>query len=192
MRNPERHLSPEAARGQSGMTMVIILGLLIVLTIMGSVAVHTVRGEVGHTGRDSNHARAQLVAESALNWAISALQQEKPNVLAFSAATHASNGKDKLPENLQNGISNNRKLHTFDMTPIYPGPVTEDEDGWIHQATLDNKVSLTGSSDEELAFKIWFPNDSTIRVSGKGIVMGVSAEVEMTGNLKYDASPLLK
>ncbi len=192
MRANGMELSRKAARGQSGMAMVIILGLLIVLTIMGSVAVFSVRGEVGHTGRDSNHARAQLVAESALNWAISALQKEKPNVLAYTAATHASNGKDKLPDNLANGASNNRKLHTDDMVPIYPGHVQIDEDGWIYQQTLDNKVSLTGVSDETLAFKIWFPNDTTIRLSGRGTVSGVSAEVEMTGNLLFDASPVLK
>lgn len=184
------NLRPDAAREQAGFTMVIILGLLMVLTIMGSLAVMSVRGDVGHTGRDSNHARAQLVAESALNWAISALQKEKGNVLAFSAATHASNGTDGLPDYLQNGFTNNRKLHSWDMIPIYPGKVLEDEEGWITQATLDNKVSLTSASDESIAFKVWFPNDSTIRVSGKGTVSGVMAQVEMTGTMKYSDAVL--
>jgi Tfp pilus assembly protein PilX len=190
MENRERILTPAAARDQAGFTMVIILGLLMVLTVMGSVALYSVRGEVGHTGRDSNHSRAQLVAESALNWAISALQKEKGNVLAFSAATHASNGSDPLPDFLQNGTTNNRKLHSWDLTPIYPGSVKQDQEGWITQETLDNKVSLTGSGEESIAFKVWFPNDSTIRVSGRGMVNGVSAEVEMTGNMQYSDAEL--
>lgn len=190
METRNARIRPDAARGQAGFTMVIILGLLMVLTVMGSVAVYSVRGDMGHTGRDSNHGRAQLVAESALNWAISSLQNEKGNVMAFSAATHASNGKDPLPDYLQNGEINNRKLHTWDMVKIYPGDVRQTEDGWITQATLDNQVSLTSASDEEIAFKIWFPNDSTIRVSGKGTVNGVMAQVEMTGTMKYSSAEI--
>jgi Tfp pilus assembly protein PilX len=180
-----------SANRQSGFTMVIILGLLMVLTIMGGVAVHSVRGEVGHAGRDSNHARAQLVAESALNWAISALQKDKPNVLAFTAATHASNGTDRLPEYLENGVLNNRKLHTSDMTALYPTAPYEDKDGWITETTEDPRYSLTGATQEAIAFKIWYPDDSTIRVSGKGSVNGVESQVEMTGNLHYSSSPVL-
>jgi Tfp pilus assembly protein PilX len=176
---------------QSGFAMVIILMLLMVLTVMGSVAVYSVRGEVRHTGRDSNHAQAQLVAESAINWALSALSQEKPGVLAYTAATHAGNGTDKLPDYLENGENNNRRLHTWDVVPIYPGvKILNDAAGWITQQTMDNKLTLTGISDETIMFKIWFPNDSTIRVSGKGIVDGISSQVEMTGTMKYAPAEL--
>jgi Tfp pilus assembly protein PilX len=176
--------------GQSGFTMVIILLLLIVLTIMGSVAVYSVRGEVTHTGRDSNHARAQLLAESAINWGLGALSVEKPNVLTFTAATHAGNGTDILPEKLENGMLNNRKLHTSDVTPIYGTPVQSDKEGWIYQSTEDKNNSLTGASSESIAFKVWFPTDSTIRISGRGMVQGISSQVEMTGSLKYAGATL--
>jgi Tfp pilus assembly protein PilX len=175
---------------QSGFAMVIILGLLMVLTIMGSVAVHSVRGEVSHTGRESNHARAQMVAESAINWSLGVLAIARPNTLAFTAATHASNGTDLLPDNLENGVTNNRKLHPSEVIPIYPTQVKADNDGWIYQETLDNKVSLTGATSESIAFKVWFPNDSTIRISGKGMVLGITSQVEMTGTLKYAAAVL--
>ncbi|MDB5104390.1 MAG: hypothetical protein JWP91_2079 [Fibrobacteres bacterium] len=182
---------PEIHRSQSGFAMVIILMLLMVLTVMGSIAVYSVRGEVSHTGRDSNHAQAQLVAESAINWALSALAKEKPNVLAYTAATHAGNGTEILPETLENGQPNNRKLHTYDLTPIYPNvKVNADEEGWIYQQAVDNKTSLSGTSDETIAFKVWFPNDSTIRVTGKGVVGGVTSRVEMTGTMKYAAAEL--
>ncbi|GEM_PF-6683360 len=181
----------EGKRAQSGFAMVIILMLLMVLTVMGSIAVYSVRGEVSHTGRDANHAQAQLVAESAINWALSALSVEKGNVLAYTAATHAGNGTDKLPDYLENGGVNNRKLHSWDLVPIYNGvSVGIDQDGWIYQQTLDNKLSLTGLSDEYIAFKVWFPSDSTIRVSGKGVVAGVSSQVEMTGTMKYAPASL--
>ncbi|MDB5049068.1 MAG: hypothetical protein JWO30_2139 [Fibrobacteres bacterium] len=175
---------------QAGFAMVIILGLLMVLTIMGSLAVYSVRGEVTHTGRDANHSKAQLVAESAINWALGALAKERPNVLAFTAATHAGNGTEQLPDNLENGETNNRKLHTGDVTPIYSTKVRADHDGWIYQETDDSKMSLTGATSESIAFKVWFPNDSTIRVSGKGTVQGISSQVEMTGTLKYDPATL--
>jgi Tfp pilus assembly protein PilX len=178
-------------RPQSGFAMVVILMLLMVLTVMGSIAVYSVRGDVSHTGRDSNHAKAQMVAESAINWGLSALAKEKPSVLAFTAATHASNGIDKLPEYLENGVINNRKLHTWDVTPIYEGVTVEiDEEGWISQETISSNLSLTGSSSEYIAFKVWFPNDSTIRVSGKGLVQEIASQIEMTGTLKYGAALL--
>lgn len=170
--------------------MAIILMLLMVLTIMGSVAVYSVRGEVKHSGRDSNHARAQLVAESAINWSLAALAVERPNVLAFTAATHAGNGIDKLPEKLENGDLNNRKLHAADVTPIYGTTVILNKEGWIYEETSDAGKSLTGASSESMAFRIWFPNDSTIRVSGKGTVQGISSQVEMTGTLQYSAADL--
>ena len=179
-----------SANRQSGFTMVIILGLLMVLTIMGGVAVHSVRGEVGHAGRDSNHARAQLVAESALNWAISALQKDKPNVLAFTAATHASNGTDRLPEYLENGVLNNRKLHTSDMTALYPTAPYEDKDGWITETTEDPRYSLTGATQEAIAFKIWYPDDSTLRIQGRGDVDGSSADVDLVSRIRDIAIPM--
>lgn len=171
--------------------MVIILMLLMVLTVMGSIAVYTVRGDVTHSGRSSNHARAQMVAESAINWGLSALANEKPNVLTFTAATHASNGTDQLPEYLENGEINNRKLHTWDVTPLYGGiDVKIDKEGWISQEAKSSGQSLTGSTSEYIAFKVWFPNDSTIRVSGKGLVQEVASQIEMTGTLKYRAALL--
>lgn len=176
-------------RSQSGFAMVIILMLLMVLTIMGSIAVYTVRGDVSHSGRDSNHARAQMVAESSINWALAALGKERPEVLTFTAATHASNGLDKLPDMLENGGMNNRKLHSWDVTPIYPGvSVSIDKDGWISQKTTDPSKALSGAASEYIAFKVWYPNDSTIRVSAKGKVLEINSQIEMTGTMKYGAT----
>jgi Tfp pilus assembly protein PilX len=174
-------------RAQSGFAMAIILMLLIVLTVMGSIAVYSVKGEVRHSGRNSDHIRAQMVAESAINWALSGLQHERTDVLPFTAATHAANGADQLPDFMENGKINPRKLHTWDMVKVYPSQeIKIDTGGWISQSTLDANASLTGANDETLAFKIWFPTDSTIRVSGQGTVDGVSSQVEMTGTMKYD------
>jgi hypothetical protein len=47
-----------------------------------------------------------------------------------------------------------------------------------------------GASSEYIAFKVWFPNDSTIRVSGKGLVQEIASQIEMTGTLKYGAALL--
>jgi VCBS repeat-containing protein len=177
----------KAAKGisEAGFAMAIILLLLVVLTVMGSVAVYMVKGEVHHTGQDASHVKAQFVAESAINWALGALSIDRPGVLAYTAATHAGNGKETLPDQLENGETNPRKLHTWDVPKVYPGTVYIDEDGWIYERTQDASNSLSGSGDESLAFKIWYPNDSTIRVSGKGTVQGVSSQVEMTGTLNY-------
>lgn len=171
---------------QGGFAMVIILMLVMVLTVMGSIAVYRVKGEVRHTGRDTNHARAQLVAESAINWSLGALAVDRPEVLPFTAATHASNGADPLPDYLENGASNPRKLHSWDVTKLYGTNVQIDTAGWIYEESVDPGTSITGADDEIIAFKIWFPSDSTIRVSGKGTVDGVTSQVEMTGNLKYN------
>lgn len=170
---------------QRGYTIAIVLVIMLVLLSVGSVSMLKVRGETRHTTRDILQTKAEVVAESAVNWAISGLAVARPTVLAYTAATHSNDGVQKLPDYLENNEVNPRKLHTWDMAGIYGSSVQMDAAGWIYQRTTSPSASLTRSRDETIAFKVWFPNDSTIRVTGRGLVQGVEAQVEMTGKLVY-------
>lgn len=173
--------------GQGGYALAAALIFMVVLVMVGSVSMLKVRGELRHTTRDILQTKAQAVAESAVNWAISALSQDRPGVLAYTAATHANDGVQPLADYLQNNEINPRKLHAWDVAGVYGGAAAIDRDGWIFQRTLSPAASLTRSREEVIAFRVWFPNDSTIRVTGRGEVQGVQAQVEMTGKLVYRA-----
>ena len=172
-------------QNQRGYTIAIILIVMLVLLSVGSVSMYKVRGDTRHTTRDILQTKAESVAESAVSWAISGLAVDRPTVLAYTAATHSNDGVLPLPNYLQNSEVNPRKLHAWEMSSIYGGQVLTDNAGWIYQRTTTVSVSLTRSKDETISFRVWFPNDSTLRVTGKGKVQGVEAQVEMTGKLVY-------
>lgn len=160
---------------------------MVVLTLLGTTAIRTVRGEITHTGKDIYHIKAQFVAKSAINWALGFLANDRPGIsLANTACTHASNATDKMPDLLPNGANNPRKIHANEVPVVYPGGVvTIDANGWITQSTTSTSLSFSGTNSETMAFKVWYPTDSTMRVSGKATVKGVSAQIEMTGTLKF-------
>ena len=160
---------------------------MVVLTLLGTTAIRTVKGEIKHTGQDIYHIKAQFVAKSAINWALGFLANDRPGIsLANTAATHSFNGTELMPDNLPNGTSNPRKIHATDVPVVYPGSaVTIDANGWITSSTTSTSLSYSGTNSESMAFKVWYPTDSTMRVSGKATVKGVSAQIEMTGGLKF-------
>lgn len=53
----------------------------------------------------------------------------------------------------------------------------------------DPSKSEHGGGAENLAFKVWYPDDSTLRITGKADVDGATAQLDMVSNLKEVAVP---
>ena len=180
MSQPNR---PRAEHSQAGFTMAVILFMAVALTLVVTLAVHRVKGEVHSTGRDLRHIKAKAVAESAINWAQQALANPKDaSQGTFMVATLDSTGKKALPDKLE-GKPNPAKLQPNALVQVYAGETVEAKDGWISHTTKSSKKSLTDSDSETMSFKIWYPDSKTLRITGKGVVEGVQAQVEMTGQL---------
>ena len=65
-----------------------------------------------------------------------------------------------------------------------------DKNGWIYQSTHGREASISNSMSETLAFKIWYPDDSTLRIQGRGDVDGSSADVDLVSRIRDIAIPM--
>ena len=49
---------------------------------------------------------------------------------------------------------------------------------------------FSGGGVETISFKAWYPDDSTLRITGRGMVKGTQAELELRSELKPAYLPL--
>ena len=161
-----------------------------ILAVTGSVVIRNVRTDITHSGRDLDRVRAEFAAESAIQWALAELARPRPGELPFSRATHGADGSAQLPEKLENGKANPRKLRPADIAAFPNATTALDRDGWMVQRIPSRSSSITGGADEALSFKIWYPDDSTLRITGRGSVEGTGAEMDLVSVLREVAVPL--
>ena len=173
---------------QKGFAMVTILGIMVVLSILGAMVYRNVITGITHSGKDARRVRAEFAAESAVQWALAELSRPRQGNLPYTLATNNPDGitpmakeADKyLPE--QEGDT--RKFAQSDLAEFPHAQMGVNDDGWMYKSTNSPEIGISGGSKENLAFKVWYPNDTTLRITGRANVDGVSAELDLVGILK--------
>jgi type II secretory pathway pseudopilin PulG len=179
---------------QAGFTLAVVLGFIAVLGILGVVAVRSVRTDITHSARDSRRIRAELAAESAAQWALLELSRRRAGCFPFTLATHDRDGVHRM-SNAPSGPGSERytgpwPLAARDLTPFPDAQISLDDDGWAVMRSTVHGRNLSAGNDEELAFKAWYPNDTTLRVTGRARVDGSQAHIEVMSILKQTPQPL--
>jgi Tfp pilus assembly protein PilX len=171
-------------RVQQGYTLAIVLGLFTVLTLLGTIAFQNTRTDMVYTARTKKNMRAALVAESAVNWALSELRRTRGDWVPYSKATHDPSGTTALSDNVS-GYVQGRKLRATEVFAIYPsGSPAVDGNGWIYQSTSNTSNSISGVVPEKMSFKVWYPPTpvNTVRIAARGISGTDTSIVEFIGN----------
>jgi type II secretory pathway pseudopilin PulG len=168
---------------QSGFAMASILFVIIVISILGGAALYNVRSDIRYTGLELDRERAHLLAQSAVDWAVREAGKPRNGELPFTKSTHSNTGMDSLPSKLDNGKDNNRKLLISDIDGVFPSDIFFDASGNVKQTNASMHSSLTGAASETISFKIWYPNDTTIRIQGFGSADGAVSKVDFKGTL---------
>jgi Tfp pilus assembly protein PilX len=164
--------------------MATVLLIMVILGVLGSVVYTSVHTDITHSGKDLNRVRADFAAESAVQWGLAELGRDRPGHMAFTQATHSSDGKSPLPDKLGSGEANPQKFVPSEMASFPDAKTGRDKQGWIFENTVSAAKSISRGSQETLAFKAWYPDDSTLRITGRGTVNGVSAEMEFISHMK--------
>lgn len=182
------------ASRQGGFTLAAVLGLIAVLGIMGTVVVRSVGTDIAHAGRDSRRIRAELAAESAAQWGLLELSRRRSGKFPFTLATHDRDGAKRMGQ-APTGPGSDRytgpwPLAASDLVAFPGASVSLDKDGWavMRNGAADRNVS--GGDEEELSFKAWYPDDSTLRVTGRARVDGHQARIEVMSALRQTPQAL--
>lgn len=178
---------------EKGFTLAAVLGLITVLGIMGTIVVRSVRTDIVHTGKDSRRVRAELAAESAAQWGMLELSRRRPGRFPFTLATHAGDGKAILRAPTGPGselYAGPWPLTARDLTPFPGATISVDRDGWAVMRSTAPAANISGGDEEELAFKAWFVDDSTLRVTGRAKVDGSQARLEVMSTLRMTPQPI--
>ena len=181
MRQPVIHA---AVKGQEGFSLLAILGIIIVLSFAGSVAFKNVKADISYSGHDLDRVRADFLAESAIHWALAETGKNAGDGLPYTRATHANDSWHRLPDRLTDGTRNPRKLDRTRMVSPYPGKPVENTEGWVSVRNIGKATSVTGAAEEEMEFMVWFPDDATMRIRGRGKADRTLATVEFQARLK--------
>lgn len=187
----------EAARGgtlgQRGFALAGALIFLIVVTVLGSGIYFTTRRDIVHSGRDLSRMRAEFAAESAVQWALMEVSRYDGGRRPYSRATHDRDGMTPLHPDPGRDADHMGSFKGLDPRKLsrYPSAtIRRGQDGWMVVTTDRKEASFSGYPTETLAFKVWYPDQATIRVSGRGTVAGVSATLEVKGRLDPALVPL--
>lgn len=178
---------------QGGFTLAAVLGLVAVLGILGITVVRTVRTDIVHSARDSGRIRAELAAESAAQWALLELSRRRASRFPYTLATHERDGSVPMG-NPPTGPGSDRytgpwRISAGDLVPFPGALISIDKDGWVNMRSTAPGRNISGGDDELLAFKAWYPDDSTLRVTGKSRVDGSQAQIEVVANLRQTPLP---
>jgi hypothetical protein len=171
---------------QAGMTIIGTLVLLSALTMLGSGVYLTTHRDIVHTARDTDRIRAEFAAESAVQWALLELIRYDGGRRQFTRATHDRNGitplsPDPRPDPVMDGEF--RGLDPRRLSAYSGSRIRRESDGWIALTATSKAGTYSRGPSENIAFKIWYPDRSTIRVSGRGTVDGTTAILEVKGRL---------
>lgn len=171
---------------QAGMTIIGTLVLLSVLTMLGSGVYMTTHRDIVLTGRDTDRIRAEFAAESAVQWALLEVTRHDGGRRQFTRATHHRNGIAPLSPDHRPDPERDGEFRGMDPGRLsaYSGSrIRRESDGWIALTTTGKAGTYSRGPSENIAFKIWYPDMSTIRVSGRGTVDGATAFLEVKGRL---------
>lgn len=103
------------ALSQSGFAMVGLLGIMVVLSIVGTMVCRNVITDITHPGRDVNRVRAGFAAESAVQWGQAEVVHKRPGKVSFTLATHAANG--------MGAMDNTGKTYSIETTKLTPDQI---------------------------------------------------------------------
>ncbi|MDB5102579.1 MAG: hypothetical protein JWP91_268 [Fibrobacteres bacterium] len=188
--------SGEAMRrdpGQTGFALVGVLGVIMVLAILCTMVYRNVNTDITHSGKDVNRVRAEFAAESAVQWALSEVARKRPGKLPFTLATHEPGGEKVLSSGAiteMGGEGQTAKLDFSDVEILEGARGGVDKDGWIYQSTSKKELSVSNAGNEILSFKVWYPNDSTLRIQGRGVVDGSASDVDLVSTIREIAVPM--
>jgi hypothetical protein len=177
-------------RGQGGLALLGVLGVLIVLAVLGTVVYNSVHTDITHSGREVSRVRAEFAAESAVQWGLAEAARKRPGVEPFTLATHDPSGENALGGSAYDAEGKRIALRSEDVSRTQGAEGGIDKNGWIYQSTHGREASISNSMSETLAFKIWYPDDSTLRIQGRGDVDGSSADVDLVSRIRDIAIPM--
>jgi hypothetical protein len=183
---------------QPGFALASVLPIMVVLSIFGTMVYRNVHTEIIHSGKDTKRVRAEFAAESAVQWALAELSRPRPGKLPFTMATHQSDGLAPM-----SGSSTESIIHAYNADPYHheeepparkfnPSDLAEfpdakmgvDENGWIFKTTTTAESGISGGGRETLAFKVWYPDDTTLCITGKAVVDGSTAQLDLVSDLQ--------
>lgn len=176
-----------------GFALLTVLAFVAVLSILGGTVLRAVSGDISHSGKDSRRVRAEFAAEAAVQWGLLEISRRREQSLPFALATHKEDGatpfgrSGSAPEDRYTGPW---PLSISDMEPFPGAEIFKEADGWIAMRSRDSLANFSGGKNEYLAFKAWYPNDSTLRISGRASVDGSTAALELVNSLHVSAVPL--
>jgi len=181
-------------RDQRGFTLAAVLGLIAVLGLLGTVVVRSVGTDITHTGKDSRRIRAELAAESAAQWGLLELGRRRAGKFPYTLATHDRDGIARM-RHPPTGPGSDRysgpwPLAATDLVPLPGSSISIDGDGWAMMRSTSPSLNISSGDDEELAFKAWYPDDSTLRVTGRARVDGSQASIEVMAVLRQTPQAL--
>jgi hypothetical protein len=176
-----------------GFALVTVLAFFVILTLMGGTAMRAVSGDITHSGKDSRRIRAEFAAETAVQWGLVEISRRRPQGLPFSLATHREDGATEYgrvgldPDDRYAGPW---PLKISDLSAFPAAEISREADGWIAMRSRDTLLNLSGGKNEYIAFKAWYPNDTTLRISGRALVDGSRATLELVSTLRVRNVPL--
>ena len=177
--------------GQSGLALATVLSLLIVLSILGSAVYRNVGTDIAHSGMNTRRIRAEFAAESAIQWGLVELSRPRKGRLPFTLATHDGDGRTRLHGTAaKEAAIAPWPLQTSDFTAFPGAEIGVDKDGWIFMHGTSADKTISGGKDELLAFKAWYPNDTTMRMTGRALVDGSQAQLELEAHLSKSPAPI--
>jgi hypothetical protein len=187
-------VNPTPLQAKSGgFALVTVLAFFVVMTLMGGTAMRAVSGDITHSGKDSRRIRAEFAAETAVQWGLVEISRRRPQGLPFSLATHREDGATEYgragldPDNRYAGPW---PLNISDLSAFPGAEITREADGWVAMRSRDTLLNFSGGKNEYLAFKAWYPNDTTLRISGRALVDGSRATLELVSTLRVRTVPL--
>ena len=102
----------------------------------------------------------------------SSASSRKLNQPSFVAYTSRGESGAPSPEPFENSISHPEKQQVLQP---------------VHER---RQLSVSNSKKEILSFKVWYPDDSTLRIQGRGEVDGSTADVDLMSHLRDIAVPM--
>jgi hypothetical protein len=166
-----------------GFALAAVLVFLVVLSIAGSAVYRNVSTDIIHSGKDLKRVRAEYAAESSVQWALAELALTRGSVLPFTLATHASDGNTRLYPGTPPMLAGVKAMKLSDLDEAPGAKLGVDENGWIYSLTTSEEAGTSGGANERLSFKVWYPDDSTVCIKGRGSVDGSQADLDLVSKL---------
>ncbi len=176
--------------GQGGFALLGVIGIMMVLAILGTMVYHNVNTDITHSGKDVNRVRAEFAAESAVQWGLAEVARKRPGKEPFTLATHDAAGEHPISGSAKDEDGAPLHLGGEDVERMYGAKGGIDKDGWIYETVHSRELTVSNAKDELLAFKVWYPDDSTLRVQGRGEVDGSTADVDLVSHIRDIAVPM--